>query len=391
MADFTYFIIISDNDNNIKTLENVIRKLSKDAIILKYSNGEDGFKGVLKQKQPAVVILEKNLSRLNGLQLIANVRKLEQIPKHHMILINEVEDQKLNLDALKIGANDVLSLPFSIDKTIFKIRNAYNMVLSSNSEIGLKSTTEKLTTQLHEVSKHSVMMLKVIINEIYPNKAHLEQVYDAATWISHKICDEEEKEEIDNIELAAQIAYVGKIYLPENMITRPVLSDGRLQNDKMARVPEFVKELLGEIKPLEKIFKILYHIYENFDGSGIPSKEQAWKIPLGSRILRVCMDYLELFERSGRKTSKTIDALLHESKRLYDHRVIAFYDQFLASNKKYSDSRTSEMMVDSKEITEGMVLSRNIITDGGLKLMPAGQELTEAKFRKYLQYLKLTR
>ncbi len=382
MSDFTYFIIISDTDTTLKTLENIIRKLSSNAVILKYKDGEEGLKGIAKQKQPAVIILEKNLAKINGLQLIGKLHKVEELPNHHIILLTEYEDQKLNLEALKIGANEVLSEPFSIDKLIFKIRNAYRMVVSSNSEIGLKSTTSKLEQQIQNISNQTVKMLSVIQKELFGKQDNLKQIYDSAVWISQQLCNEEEDK--TNIEKAAQIAYIGKIYLPEKLITKPVLIDGRLQNDKMERVPHFVKHLIGDIEPLNGVFKILYHIYENFDGSGIPEKEKAWKIPIGSRILRVCIDYLDIYERTGKKSSKAIESLLHESKRLYDHRVIAYYDQFLAANTKYNDARKNEMMVTTKELTEGMILSRNIITDGGLKLMPEGQDLTEAKIQKIL-------
>lgn len=377
MSSFNYFVIINESEKTIASLENIIHKLSKNAIILKFTNSEEGMKAIEKQKRPTVLIISK---LVNGLQILAKLQKDTDLPKHHIILLTDKEDQKLNVEAIKLGASDILSQPYSVDKLIFKIRNAYQMVKSSNSELELKDTAGKLVDQIQQNAKFTVDMLAKIINVIYPKSENIKQNVAAAEWIAKRMTDEQDV--IENIILSAKIAYLGRILMNPKIMTKPVMIDGMVQNEEMENVPKNVKELIGEFESLKEINNIVYHIHENFDGSGIPEKIKAWKIPLGSRILRVCLDYIEFYEKNARKSNKAMDALLHESTRLYDHRIIALYDQFLASHPKFSEARFKEVPIDLKSLEDGMVLSRNIITDGGLRLVPAGQEVNETKIEK---------
>jgi len=101
-----------------------------------------------------------------------------------------------------------------------------------------------------------------------------------------------------------------------------------------------------------------------------------------SRIIRVALDFEEISQRTMKKSPKEIfDIISAESNRLYDKRVVILLEQYYATIG--SKEKTSiEKAVQLYELEEGMVLSRDIITNSGIKLMPSGAVLKDNIIKK---------
>jgi hypothetical protein len=81
--------------------------------------------------------------------------------------------------------------------------------------------------------------------------------------------------------------------------------------------------------------------------------------------------------------------LFNEARRLYDFRIIAYYDQYLASlNLKGKSGQTREIPVLISELSPTMILSRNIFTQSGLKLVASGTRLSDEIIYKILNVNK---
>jgi hypothetical protein len=143
--------------------------------------------------------------------------------------------------------------------------------------------------------------------------------------------------------------------------------NGQERNSTMSMVPVFAKDLIQPLKGYEGVAVALYHIYENFDGSGIPEKIQQKQIPASSRILRVCIDY-ENIRAQGKQPFKAIEMLEHENKRLYDFRVVVLYEQYLVS----TNVATPATAIGIKDLDVGMQLAANVVSNSGHKLLPSG-------------------
>jgi HD-GYP domain-containing protein (c-di-GMP phosphodiesterase class II) len=178
---------------------------------------------------------------------------------------------------------------------------------------------------------------------------------------------------------------VGKIFLPDHLIQLPVMMNG-VPNDKlMYQVPVSAREIVSSVGRFKNVGDILYHIFENFDGSGFPKRIQSWQIPLSSRIIRVALDFEETRMRTGMKTREVMAMLSREANRLYDHRIVTLMDQYLATASNESgSSRVTERAIQLQDLKEGMVLSRDIITNSGMKLVGAGGTLRTNVIEKIL-------
>jgi len=186
-------------------------------------------------------------------------------------------------------------------------------------------------------------------------------------------------EEKLTIELASKLVKTGRIILDDKTINEPVMTDGRLTSQDMTLIPETNNVIYSKIKGYEAVSNILKHQYENFDGTGFPEGKKTWEIPLGSRILRVVSDYYDIMKKE-KNSDTTMDKIVNEVKRLYDFNVVAYFDQYLAEIN--TDGSKLEVSKELNELTEGMTLSRNILTKVGFVLLGRGTQLTNENLGK---------
>ncbi len=94
------------------------------------------------------------------------------------------------------------------------------------------------------------------------------------------------KDEIENIQLAAQVQNLGHIAVPDTIMEKT----GRLtpaEYEKLKEHPVVGADILSQIKALRGTVPLVLHHHERFDGRGYPQGLKGKQIPLGARILAV--------------------------------------------------------------------------------------------------------
>jgi hypothetical protein len=124
-------------------------------------------------------------------------------------------------------------------------------------------------------------------------------------------------------------------------------------------------------------------LYENQDGSGFPDRLQSWQIPLESRIIRVAVDFYDMVRFFKLRPKDAIDKLRQNLNRLYDHRAITLLEQFALSILQL-EGPTNEKPVLLSELVPGMILSRDIYSTNGLKILTAGAVLKDSTIEKII-------
>ena len=95
-----------------------------------------------------------------------------------------------------------------------------------------------------------------------------------------------EKDDFDNIHIAAHLHDIGKIGIRDNIL----LKCGKLTDDEFRQMEKHSiigYEILSKCPPLEEIAVIVRHHHERFDGLGYPDGIAGETIPFGSRIIAV--------------------------------------------------------------------------------------------------------
>lgn len=371
------FYIIDDDDTVLITLESIIRRVFTDARVIKESNGLDAWEFIQKHKKPMVVVSDINIPGINGLLLLSKVRADAECNQVYMIIMTSTNDKEINLNVIKKGADDFIAKPFSVDYLIAQLRNAARMV---NQYMLMNTEKNNYAILLKELTDNSFKLKDLIVNiqhnRIIDSEKILKPVLESGLWLLN-VLDTSSKINRDSFIAAAEMAYIGKLYLPDRNLNEPVMINGQPKGEVMEQVPVHAFNLLNNFRVFKESALILYHLYENFDGSGIPKKIKGWQIPLGSRILRVTLDFEEMQVKQKMSVGKAMDALDHESKRVYDFNIVAFLDQYNAINGIGSSYK--EKRIEKKELEPRMMVSRNIITEAGMKVVAAGTQLTEEK------------
>ena len=150
-----------------------------------------------------------------------------------------------------------------------------------------------LKSELNEEVNHLIQMSSKFLQARIPASYELlTNIVEKSKWIASNF-KEVNNVAMRNIEISAYFCQAGRIFLPDDFIELPVMKNGFPGHEIMHQVPVAAREIVSSFDRFEAVGKILYHIYENLDGSGIPARLQSWKIPLGSRIIRLVLDYEE--------------------------------------------------------------------------------------------------
>ncbi len=366
MTKYSFFIL-TDETKTRQTIEAIIRKVFPQSLINGSEDGITGLEFLEKNKLPLIFLADMNAPGFSGFQIAKKVQTDFKDKPIHLIIITGKNEKELNLKAIQSGADDFLNNPFTIDNLIAKIKLAIDHVSNLEEINNYKNREKELRKEIDETSdKIKGMLLKFLDIRLPELSKVIERIAQTATWLAKELSNYEEVN-IKDVVNAASLCFVGKLFLQDKNISDPVLKNGQERNKTMSLVPVFARELIEPLKGYENVALALYHIYENYDGSGIPEKIQQQQIPVASRILRVCIDYENIFAQ-GKQPYKVIELLERENKRLYDHRIVVLYEQYLASKNEGGLSTP----IPIKELDVGMQLSTNIVSNSGHKLLPSG-------------------
>jgi response regulator RpfG family c-di-GMP phosphodiesterase len=377
-------------DDLIQTtfISNVVSKFFPNVRVKTASKLNDIIDLLERLQFPSIFLIDVFLEDANGINVLKKIKQLHPNDIYFTIVMTSGDDPSIGIQALKAGADDFFQKPLQTENLITRLLNAKKFLSEKIEMQILKEKIEKLEEENKKNRERMINLLVEFQNSKIPKAQKLtESIQAASVWITHQLA--EVPEEVERVELAARLAYAGKLFLGDNQINLPVMTNGFVTNENMNKVPEYTKVLLSQVPQFDEIINILVHIYENFDGSGIPDKIKAWEIPLESRVLRVAIDYEYFLEKNQNKQSKAIELLFNEARRLYDFRIIAYYDQYLASlNLKGKSGQTREIPVLISELSPTMILSRNIFTQSGLKLVASGTRLSDEIIYKILNVNK---
>lgn len=377
-------------DDLIQTtfISNVVSKFFPNVRVKTASKLNDIIDLLERLQFPSIFLIDVFLEDANGINVLKKIKQLHPNDIYFTIVMTSGDDPSIGIQALKAGADDFFQKPLQTENLITRLLNAKKFLSEKIEMQILKEKVEKLEEENKKNRERMINLLVEFQNSKIPKAPKLtESIQAASVWITHQLA--EVPEEVERVELAARLAYAGKLFLGDNQINLPVMTNGFVTNENMNKVPEYTKVLLSQVPQFDEIINILVHIYENFDGSGIPDKIKAWEIPLESRVLRVAIDYEYFLEKNQNKQSKAIELLFNEARRLYDFRIIAYYDQYLASlNLKGKSGQTREIPVLISELSPTMILSRNIFTQSGLKLVASGTRLSDEIIYKILNVNK---
>jgi diguanylate cyclase (GGDEF)-like protein len=122
-------------------------------------------------------------------------------------------------------------------------------------------------------------------------------------------------EEMDDLQFAARVHDVGKLFLPEKILNKP----GSLSEDEfylMKQHPQMGCELISTLPASERLQNAVEHHHEAFDGSGYPGALRGEQIPFLARIIALADAFVNMTSERPFAPAKTIDEALVELEKL---------------------------------------------------------------------------
>jgi diguanylate cyclase (GGDEF)-like protein len=134
--------------------------------------------------------------------------------------------------------------------------------------------------------------------------------------------------EIAEIAFAAQVHDVGKLIIPERLLSKPAsLSEDEYHIVKMH--PVLSSEIVASVPGSERVQAIVRHHHERYDGRGYPDGLKGEEIPLSSRILAVADAYASMVTHRPFAEGKTTDEAAEElellSGKQFDPNVVSVF------------------------------------------------------------------
>jgi hypothetical protein len=133
---------------------------------------------------------------------------------------------------------------------------------------------------------------------------------------------------------------------------------------------------------------IIRHQNENMNGSGFPSSLSGSNIPLGSRILRIVVDYQQivngLYFNDEYSPNDALDFMDKYAGEKYDKALLNLYAKFIAQLTK-TEGIQYDHLIKIENLNVGMTVSRDLVTNDGLLLITKGSTLSATVIRRLVE------
>jgi two-component system cell cycle response regulator len=160
---------------------------------------------------------------------------------------------------------------------------------------------------------------------------HLDGVTELAADVARRMGID--GEELTQLRHAASLHDIGKVAIPDAIITKPAALDDN-EWAFMRRHTLIGERIIAAAPALGRAAKLVRSSHEAFDGTGYPDKLSGVEIPLGARIIAVCDAFDAMLSDRPYSPPKPTDQALAELRRCagtqVDPDVVEIFEQVIA-------------------------------------------------------------
>lgn len=377
-------VIIQEKEFEEKLLFDVISNMFPNTKPIRYQDGLEAYEYIIEKKKNIIVICDSHIEGITWFKLLKKIKNNDKLDSIYFIFFNSSGLLNNNIQAIEEGVDDVLENNSTIYCYITRLKIADRILKLKNNILDKTVNTNKLIKKIKADVKRELKLIKMFQKSKLPDfYKYIPSIVENVKFIM-SFYPELSKSEYKSIKKAAKFCFTGRMKLPGAIKYQQLMDKGIIKNKEFEEVPNLAKNLFVDLFGMEEVATILYQLYENWDASGIPEKIQAAQISLGARIIRVAVDYYELFILYKEKESKAMEDIFAMDHKLYDYRIVTLFDQALAHQNTQSDKPT-ERKIKIVELEEKMTISRKVVSKSGITLLGEGLKLDQAKIDKIVE------
>jgi response regulator RpfG family c-di-GMP phosphodiesterase len=194
-----------------------------------------------------------------------------------------------------------------------------------------------------------------------------------------------------DLTMAAALYNIGKLSWTDSMISAPSDLLHHTDRERYRGYPKQSESLLMTLDPMKDAARLILHHQERWDGSGFPDRLKGEAIPLGSRWLKLAVDFIELqrgliLERQM-NSDEALVYIRQYAGRLYDPDLVEDFIQVCAAYlSDVSLADPTVKVLTTRDLAAGMLLARNLNADNGMLLLNAGKVMSGPLIEKLIAF-----
>ncbi|MGE5314692.1 MAG: two-component system response regulator [Acidobacteriota bacterium] len=314
-----------------------------------------------------LIVSDYNMPGVDGFEFCRQVKQHPLLRGTMFILLTGLEDLDNKIKGLNLGADDYLTKPFHGGELISKI-DAFLRIKFLQDELASEHAALASLNEELEMSFNGVIALLGNLIELrVPNaSARGRRAADIAVWVAERFGVSGEG--LQDIRYAALLHEIGKVSMPDAVLTKPSSAQNEHEREEIAHFPIRGQLITQAIPRLKSVSAIIRHQMENFDGTGYPDRLIRTEIPLGSRILRVINAAELVLATPGADVEKVKGELMARKGSWFDPQIAILVNDYLQIDSQH-------FVVEGKrhitvlELEDGMKIARDLFTASGVKLL----------------------
>lgn len=326
-------LFVDDEVNILKAIQRLLR--NEDMEVLTASRPTEALE-LLDRTDAQLIVTDQRMPEMSGVDLLSSVR--ERHPDMVRMMLTGYTEMNIAVEAINRGEiYRLITKPWNDEEVKATLRQAFdhydlkreikrlNQVtreqnfklqdMNKNLEGKVRERTKQLDQKNIELRTAYIQTIRALAEAIDAKDAytrgHSERVAVYASRIAREM--NLDKQLIERVYFSGLLHDVGKIGIPDAIITKPARLD-RDEYEEIKKHPEIGARILEPVEFLRHIVPCVRHHHEWFDGSdhGYPAGLLGDAIPLPSRVILVA-DTVEAMtsDRPYRK-ALPIDAVIEE-------------------------------------------------------------------------------
>jgi len=360
-------LFVDDDPNILASFKRTLRKLyDVDTAV----GPEEGLEAVSRYRHYALVISDLRMPGMDGIQFLAKVRSMA--PESIRMILTGNADLQAAIDAVNQG---------NIFRFLTKPCPPETLQLAIEAGLQQYRLIRAEKELLEKTLRGAIRILTDVLSLVNP------EAFGRASRIRRYVRDIGERlgyPKAWQLETAAMLSQIGCIVLPEESLKKIYHGiDLTAEESQLFRMyPSVGADLIAKIPRMEEISEIIAYQEKHFDGTGIPKDERMGDaIPLGSRILKVVLDF-DALETRGLPRAAAMNQL-RKRNGWYDPQVLSALEDVLGDEARFT---VKELGLN--ELKLNMIVGEDVVSFKGVLLIAKGQEITPALVERLKNFAK---